>query len=120
MSIQLQIEESAGYLLARFTGFGEAEEICRQFEIIAEHCERAKRKNLLSDFTGFYGTITFVDRYFLGETAQLFVRYGIKIVALARDDQVDPQKFGELVARNRGVNVHVLTQYQAAEKWFRE
>jgi len=52
MSIQLGMEEMPGYLAARFSGSGVAEEVWRQFELIAEHCKRAKNNKLLIDTTG--------------------------------------------------------------------
>jgi hypothetical protein len=120
MSVQLQIEELPGYLVARFIGEGEMEEIWQRFGFIAEECKRANRKKLLADFTGHYGPITFVDRYFLGEKAQVFARHAIKVVTLARSEQLDPQRFGELVARNRGVNVRVFSDVRAALEWVLE
>jgi len=48
MSIQLQIEEMPGYLAARFTGVGVAEEVWSQFELIAGHCKSANKNNFFS------------------------------------------------------------------------
>lgn len=47
MSFQLQMEQMPGYLAAGFTGAGTAEEVWRQFELIAEECKRTKNKKLL-------------------------------------------------------------------------
>jgi hypothetical protein len=41
MSIQLHMEQTPEYFAARFSGFGVAEDVWRQFELIAEHCKRA-------------------------------------------------------------------------------
>jgi hypothetical protein len=120
MSVQLQIETLPDYLIARFTGNGGAEEVWKEFEFIAEQCNLADRNKLLLDFTGAHGPISFADRYFLGENARAFARHGLKVVSLARADQVDPRKFGELVARNRGVNLRTFTDVSSAEQWFRE
>jgi len=118
MSIQLQIEEAPDYLAAKFTGAGEAEEIWRQFELIAEQCKRANKNKLLLDITETYGTLSLVDRYRLGDVAEVFVYYKlIKVAAVSRPEQLDHKRFGEMVARNRWVNARVFTSLDDAEKW---
>lgn len=117
MSIQLQIEEMSGYLAARFIGAGAAEEAWQRFELIAENCKRTKDDKLLLDFRGAQGDVCVVDRYYLGERSQIFARHRLKVATVAIREQIDPQKFGELVARNRGVNMCVFTDVQAAEEW---
>jgi hypothetical protein len=118
MSIQLQIEEMPGYLAAKFTGAGEAEEIWRQFELIAENCKRANKNKLLLDLTETYGTLSLVDRYRFGDGAEIFVYYKlIKVAVACRSEQLDYQRFGEMVARNRWVNARVFTGLEDAEKW---
>jgi hypothetical protein len=118
MSIQLQIEEAPDYLAAKFTGAGEAEEIWRQFELIAEYCKRANKNKLLFDIKETYKTLSLVDRYRLGDVAEIFVDYKlIKVAVVCRQEQLDPQRFGEMVARNRWVNARVFTSLEDAEKW---
>jgi len=117
MSIQLQIEETPNYLAARFTGTGAPEEAWRQFELILENCKRANKNKLLVDFMGAHAEIHLSDRYFLGDRAEIFARYKFKIASVARPEQVDPQRFGEMVAQNRRVNVQVFTNAEDAEKW---
>jgi hypothetical protein len=41
----------------------------------------------------------------------------IKVAAVCRPEQLDPQRFGEMVARNRWVNARVFTSVEDAEKW---
>ena len=121
MSIQLQIEEMPDYLTVKFTGAGAAEEIWRLYELIAEHCKRANKNKLLVDFTEAYVEASLTDRYILGEQAQIFARYSvIKIAAVARPERVDPEGFGEMVARNRGVNAHTFTNVEDAKQWLLE
>ena len=118
MSIQLQIEEMPDYLTVKFTGAGAAEEIWRLYELIAEHCKRANKNKLLVDFTEAYVEASLTDRYILGEEAQIFARYKlIKVAAVVRPDRVDPEGFGEMVARNRGVNGRRFTNVGDAVEW---
>jgi hypothetical protein len=118
MSIQLQIEEMPDYLAAKFTGAGAAEEIWRQFELIAKHCKRANKNKLLLDSTETRGKTSLADRYRLGDEADIFMYYKlIKVAYVGRPEQLDPKRFGEMVARNRWVNVRVFTSVEDAEKW---
>jgi len=55
--------------------------------------------------------------YEQGEGAKLFKRYGIKIAVVVSEEKLEPEKFAEMVARNRGVNACVFTDYQTAEEW---
>jgi hypothetical protein len=121
MSVQLQIEEMPGCLVAKFTGACAAEKAWRQFELIAEQCRRANKNKLLLDFTRCHGEIYFADRYFFTESARIFAQYKvIKTAYFARPDQVDSKKFGETVVQNRWVNARIFTNVEEAEKWLLE
>jgi len=117
MSFQLQMEQMSGYLAARFIGAGELEDVWRQFESIAEHCKRTKNTKVLIDFTRAKGKASTVDRFMLGESARIFAVHGIKVAGVDTPERIDPQWFGRLVARNRGVTVEAFTDFQAAEEW---
>ncbi len=117
MSILLQMEQMSGYLAARFTGAGVPEEVWRQFESIAEHCKRTKNNKLLIDATGAVGKVSVVDIFLAAEESRIFTQYGLKVALLEVPERMDLQKFGELVARNRWVNIRVVSDLQAAEEW---
>jgi hypothetical protein len=120
MSFQLQLEERQGYLAAKFIGSGAAEEVWRQFELVAAHCQRAKIDKLLIDITEAKGTLSLTDKYLAAEESRIFARFGIKVAFIEIPERVDPRKFFLLAARNRGVNVEAFTDWQAAEKWLLE
>ena len=115
--MQLHLEEKPDYLVARLTGAGAPCEASQQFESIAEHCKRANEDKLLIDTTGYDVKVSTVDRFLLGERLGIFARHKIKVAFVCRPEQVDPQKFGALVARNRGVSVETFTDYHAAVNW---
>ena len=117
MSFQLQMEQMPGYLAARFIGSGEPGEASLQFESIAEHCKLTKNDKLLIDTTRYDVKVSAIDRFISGQRLQAFARHRIKVAFVSRPEQIDPQKFGTLVARNRGVTVDVFTDFQAAEEW---
>jgi len=117
MSIQLQMEQMPDYLAARFTGSGVAEEVWRQFELIAEHCNRANGDKLLIDIAGAEGQFSIIDEYSAAEESRIFARYGIKVAFIETPERMCPLKFFLLAARNRGVNVEAFTDFRAAEEW---
>ena len=119
MSIQLQMEQMPGYLAARFIGVGVGGEASQQFELIAEHCKLTNNDKLLIDTTRYDVDvkISLVDRFLLGERLGIFARYGIKVAFFSKPEQLDPRKFGALVAQNRGASVDAFTDFQAAEEW---
>jgi len=121
MSVQLLIEEMPGYLEARFIGEGTAEDVLRLFELIAERCNRANKNKLLLNFTEgrpAYGEVTLADRYFIAERGQIFAHYKIiKVAGVDSSGRLDPQKFGQLVAQNRGVNARAFTNVEDAKEW---
>jgi hypothetical protein len=41
----------------------------------------------------------------------------IKVAVVGRTEQLDWQKFSEIVARNRWVNARVFTSAEDADKW---
>jgi hypothetical protein len=120
MSLQLQIEEMPDYIAAKFTGPGAAEEVWQQYELIAYRCKRANKNKLLLHFLEAHGEISLVDRYFLGSEAQIFERNDIQVAVAGRPEHLDEKRFGETVARNRGVNFRVFTNVEDAEKWMLE
>jgi hypothetical protein len=117
MSFQLQMIQMHGYLAARFIGVGVPGEVSQQFESIAEHCKRTKNDKLLIDTTGYDVKVSFIDRFLFGERLLVFAHDRIKVAFFSRPEQIDPRKFGALVAQNRGASVDAFTDFQAAEEW---
>jgi hypothetical protein len=120
MSFQLEFEEMPGYLAVRFIGSGVAEEGWRQFDLIVEHCQRAKVNKLLLDITKAKGKLSNVEKYLAAEESRIFARFGIKVAFIEIPERMDPRRFFLLAARNRGVNVEAFTDLQTAVEWLLE
>jgi hypothetical protein len=123
MGLEVHMEEMSGHLAATIIGSEGrhvVEEVCRQFETVAEHCKRTKKDKVLIDTRQAEGKVSFVDRFLIGERTRIFACYGLKVVFVDRPERIDPQKFGELVARNRGVNVRIFSDFHSAEEWLLE
>jgi hypothetical protein len=118
MSHQLQIEEKADYLAVEFTGTGAVKEVWQEFESIAERCRRANKNKLLLSVTEYHGEVSVADRYNIGDKAEIFAYYKvIKVAIAAKPERIDPQRFGEKVARNRWVNIRVFADIKDAVEW---
>jgi len=115
--MQLQMEEKPDYLVARFIGSGVAEEAWPQFELIAENCKRTKNDKLLIDATRAEVKVSLVERFLTAKRTVIFAQYGLKVAVVEIPERIDSQRFGELVAQNRGVNIRVFSDYQAAVNW---
>ena len=67
------------------------------------------------------GKVTTIDRYYFGEFAAFesleYMRKGLLKIAVSiygREPIIDPERFGEIVARNRGLNLKVTTSKNEA------
>ena len=117
MSFKIQMEQMPCYLAARFIGAGAPGEPSQQFESIAEQCKRTNKDKLLIDTTGYDVKVSVIDRFFFGTSSQIFAVHRIKVAFVCRPEQIDPRKFGALVAQNRGESIDVFTDFQSAEEW---
>jgi hypothetical protein len=120
MSIKIKIEKRAEYLMAKFSGGANLQEIGQRFEALAVRCRKEKKHKLLIDVTAINAAPTFSDRYRAGESAVVFAEFGIKIAMVGMTELMDPRRLGELVAQNRGVDGRVFTDLAAAEEWLLE
>jgi hypothetical protein len=120
MSLRTKIIKRKEYLVANFAGQGTLDEISRQFSGLAEQCRVAKLNKLLINISALKGTLTVAARYQAGERAVTFLSDGIKLAVVGTTEQKDPGLLGELVARNRGVNVRVFTDLAEAKRWLLE
>jgi hypothetical protein len=120
MTIKIKIEKRAEYLVAKFSGEANLQDIGQRFESLAVRCRKEKKHKLLIDVTAIKAAPTFSDRYRAGESAVVFAEFGIKIALVGLSELVDPRRLGELVAQNRGVDGRVFIDLAAAEEWLLE
>lgn len=92
---------------------------------IIEACKKHQPSNLLVDFRKVEGQMSTMDRYNLSSVASK--KYldekltgkvsSCRFAFLGNHPLVDPKKFGETVAVNRGLNVKVFTEIKEALAW---
>ena len=86
---------------------------------IAQAVRDAPTKSVLMDIREVVGSLSDMDRYDIGVGgASLGIRVPFAIVGM--EPLIEPERLGEIVARNRGMNVRAFTDYEAAHTWLRE
>ena len=86
---------------------------------IADAAAATPTRSVLVDVTTLRVTLADLDRYNFG--MQIARRWrGMPYAMVAAAGLVDPHRFGELVARNRGVHGRVFTDRAEAVRWLDE
>lgn len=121
-NLNVCFEVHATHVLAVCEGCYAFSDAVRVFELACESSREHGHSKLLIDFRKITGTLTAIQRFELSEkTADLYFKkpytYLRKIVLLGHEPIVDPNRFGELVAQNRGMPVKVCTDVQEALTW---
>lgn len=122
MGIKSEIIVKPGYVCLRCTGTcSSAQELKEVFQSAIKAAHKSKQVKVLIDASAVKGQLSRLDRYevatFLSsQTAQQPLR--IKAIAIAgKEPLIDPARFGETVARNRGVNGRVFFDLDEAIEW---
>jgi hypothetical protein len=112
------------YLNVTVSGFYSLSEVKKLF---TELLEKVVSKNLTKLFVNVcqvQGKITILERFYFGEFAALeairFKGLGLNKISIAFygiEPIIDPDKFGEIVAKNRGLNVIVTTEIEEATQF---
>jgi hypothetical protein len=125
MSMQLVIRPESDLLRINATGEFSLDEAKRNFEETIEAVARHKPKAVLFDGRAVTGNLQAMERFYCGEfAAQLALDYALRSASAAprfayvfREPVLDPKKFGETVARNRGMVVKVCDNLDEALEW---
>jgi hypothetical protein len=122
MSVKSEIIVKPAYVWLRCTGtLSSVLELKEVFQSAISAAHKSKKLKVLIDASGVKGQLSTLDRYeaasFLSsQTAQQALR--IKAIALAgKEPLIDATRFGETVARNRGVNGRVFSDLDEAIEW---
>ena len=87
---------------------------------IAETLQARSPKAVLVDMRNIPGSLTFMDRYQMGELAGKHLM-GFHLAVLAQEEQADPKRIGQVVAQNRGARLEaVFTKEESAMKWLKQ
>jgi len=113
--------EEKRYLRVQLSGTWNIDEFPSHVASMAKECQERKQSPLLIDFTFLkWDRVSTLERYRMGQTAELLDGKAARVSVLARPDQIDPGRFAEQVARNRGANVKVFIDPEKAQRWLLE
>jgi len=119
--MNLSYVDERRFVWVRLSGAWTIDELCAKPQSILAECTARKQDLLLLDLTELsVGPISTLDRYKLGSSIVLFSKKLRKVATAALPSFIDPDRFGERVARNRGVNVRVFSDPDEARRWLLE
>lgn len=113
------------YLLVTIEGWYSLSNALAFFKYALDQTLIHEKRSLLIDVNKLEGTIPLTDRFIFSETLSgYFIQKAVgkinRVAVVGKEPIVDPERFGETVARNRGLNVYVFTDSQQAVQWLTE
>jgi hypothetical protein len=125
MAIELKTEPQPGYLRITFEGHFEPSLIDEVTSGVVENGVKHQSSKMLLDFRQVDGQMSTMDRY---NVASIFAKKYLdqklagtipscRFAFVGNHPLVDPKKFGETVAINRGINIKVFTEMAEALAW---
>lgn len=124
MSLTHRSERVGGTLYASIRGSFGLRDAQEAYRGVLEHCIAEAVDRLFMDCREVEGEPTTLERYEFGEyvAASNHAAFAageakLKVAIVGRVPLIDPQRFGEMVARNRGAVVTVTTDLDEAVAW---
>ena len=119
MGIGIEVRVEPGHIYLQCKGTYSLAGAKRVFQSAVDSALESDRSRVLVDVFGITGNIPMIDRY---EVAVFLAEYIIaqalgkirRIVVVGHEPPIDPDRFGETVAVNRGVNLGVATSIDEA------
>ena len=112
-----KIESREGYFFAKGTGAFDSSKAMPLFKHIVDECLKCGHSHLLIDMTGVSGKMEVTALHEMGVEMSAYNLVIKRLAMLSRPDQVQPDKFWQVVTRNRGLNTCVFTELDEAVKW---
>ena len=119
MKLEYEVAIEPDCVLLTCTGLATVDRVVEAFERAAELARAEKSRAALVDIRGTQfeqpGTL---ERFDLGtRTAELLRRHHVRLAVVGDEPTVDPARFGETVAVNRGAMMRVFTDLESARRW---
>jgi hypothetical protein len=124
--LALMLEPRPDYLLAFVTGVFEQKPAQALFVRVMEAAVAHHLPKILVDCTGMSGTMSTIQRFefarFVANKQQMAVFDGklgepSRLAVVGNVPLIDPHRFGETVAVNRGANIRVTDKREEALQW---
>jgi len=115
----LEITAREGYLEARLTGDFRLERFKRQIETILQTAKDRNLDKVLVDVARMarFEFLNTTDRFEMATHAARLAGNLVQIALVGRPIQLDRERFGEQVAQNRGLNIRIFVDEDAALAW---
>lgn len=110
------LKSHAAYRPAGSMTLTEAIELVRQGIAFARDQEISRLLINTTDITG-YGDLGTLERFQIADAWAKEANLSVIIALTARPDQIDPNRFGIAVARNRGLHSEIFTSENEALAW---
>jgi hypothetical protein len=121
MSMKLEICPELGFLTVRAVGEFSLEEAGRTFLEMLEAIARHNVRKVLFDGRGLVGEPKTMERFYYGEFAARAVTAAAtrftQFAYVLEEPVLDPWRFGEIVAVNRGMFVKAFDNQEDALEW---
>ena len=125
MSMNIETYPELDFLRVNAMGTFSLEESMRTFLEMLEAVARHKVEKVLFDGRGLTGELEVMERFYYGEfVAQAVMRFAARSASPAprfayvlKEPVLDPRRFGETVATNRGMNVKAFDNLEDALEW---
>ena len=124
-AMTLRLSPRDTYLLAEVSGDYDARVTAALTVQFLDACVQQRFTRLLADVRELRGSVTVLERYSYFEylAAQVHERIaagqlpGLKFAFLLSEALLDPDRFGQTVGANRGLDLRVLTERDEAVRW---
>jgi len=114
----VEMVERKGYWEARYLGSWTMARYKKQMEISVSACKENQATLLLVDIRSLAGFAPSTqERYELGRYGAQISKGLDRVSIIGMADQIDPEQFATMVARNRGLAVRAFTDATAAVEW---
>lgn len=120
MANSLTIVDQGEYLLVEFCGDFSVEAGKRCIDAMTDASLAMERSKVLLDCRKISGEMPIIDRFAVASYAEKTRDVIARLAMVNRPDVVLPDNFVENVARNRGANVRVFTEFETAVRWLLE
>jgi hypothetical protein len=119
-SPKLEYRRDGDWLVVRSAGQGSAAWLMGLFQQVGKHVSKEPAAAVVIDLREVTALpLTTTERYRVGEVVAKHWP-GVPAAVVANAPLVDPERFAEMVARNRGVDGRVFTNMDEARAWLKE
>ena len=116
----MSIHNKGSYLLIEFFGEFSVEAGKQCVDRMMEACLKQRQSRVLLDCRRMTGSMTVISRFQVAEYGAFSLDFLNRFALVNRDDVLLPDNFVENVAINRGMDMKIFTDFDAAEQWLTE